>query len=482
MRGMRAAIVVLACALAACTVGPDYSRPALDLPAGWRMGKGEASEVTNTAWWEGFHDPALTRLLADTMAGSLDLKAAVARVDQARAQYGLARSALFPQVNADASVQKQRFSLNTFQGKFFATVPNVANTYNTYDLDLSASFEIDLWGRLRRATEAARAQLLASEEARRTVVLTLVANVADAYIELLALDDELAVAQRTLESRREVLRLQKARFEGGVAPESDYRQAESQFQIAAAAVPALQRQIAQQENLINVLAGRKPGPVERGRTLDDLAFPPVPAGLPSDLLEHRPDVRQAEQELVAANADIGVARAAWLPRISLTGFLGLQSEQLAQLTRSASYAWTEGAGLTQAVFNGGALQSQIELAQARQRELVAGYQGAVISALRDVNDALVARATLEQQRAEQQKNVAALTRLLKIAQRRYQEGAAIFLEVATAEQSLFDAQITLDSVRAQLFQSYADLYRAFGGGWIETAAALTPQAAGSTLP
>ena len=468
--------IAAACALAACTLGPDYKRPALEMPADWRTGPAEAGQVSNAAWWDAFQDPALSRLVADAIAGSLDLKAAVARVDQARAQYGLARSALFPQVNADASGQRQRASRNTFQGVFIA--PGQEN-YSSYDLDLSASFEIDLWGKLRRANEAARAQLLASEEARRTVVLTLVGNVADAYIELLALDDELAIAQRTLESRREVLRLQKARFEGGVAPESDFRQAESQFQIAAAAVPALRRQVAQQENLINLLAGRNPGPVARGRTFDELAFPPVPAGLPSDLLERRPDVRQAEEQLVAANANIGVARAAYFPQISLTGFLGFQSEQLAQLTRSSSFAWTAGAGLTQALFTGGALQSQVELAKGRERELAAAYQGAVISALRDVNDALVARSTLEQQRAEQEKNVIALTRLLKLATRRYQEGAAIFLEVATAEQSLFDAQISLDTVRAQEFQSYSDLYRAFGGGWIETAQALSPQAASS---
>ena len=348
--------------------------------------------------------------------------------------------------------------------------------YSSYDLYLSASYEIDVWGRLRRATEAARAQLLASEEGRRTVVLTLVTNVADAYIQLLALDDELAIAQRTLESRREVLRLQKARFEGGVAPESDMRQAESQYQIAAAEVPALQRQIAQQENLISQLAGRKPGPVERGRTFSQLPLPPIPSGLPSDLLQRRPDVLQAEQSLVAANANIGVARAAYFPRISLTGLLGQQSAELSQLFKGLSFAWTGGAGLTQSLFSGGAVQSQVEFAQARQRELAASYQSAVISALRDVNDALTARATLEQQRAEQEKNVAALTRLLKLAQRRYQEGAAIFLEVATAEQSLFDAQIALDAVRAQLFQSYADLYRAFGGGWIDTAETLAPQA------
>jgi multidrug efflux system outer membrane protein len=468
------AAIAAACALAACAVGPDYTRPPLDLPAGWRMGPAEAGEISNAAWWEAFQDPALSKLVAESIAGSLDLQAAVARVDQARAQYGLARSALFPQVNADASGQRQRASRNTSQGAF---IPAGQENFNSYDLDMSATYEIDVWGRLRRATEAARAQLIASDEGRRTVVLTLVTSVADSYIQLLALDDELAIAQRTLESRREVVRLQKARFDGGVAPESDYRQAESQLQIAAAEVPSLQRQIAQQENAINVLAGRKPGSVERGRTINDLAFPPVPAGLPSDLLERRPDVRQAEQDLIAANANIGVARAAYFPRISLTGLLGFQSEQLAQLTRNSSFTWTAGAGLTQAIFNGGALRSQLALARARQRELVASYQGAVISALRDVNDALIARTTLEQQRAEQEKNVAALRRLLKLAQRRYQEGAAIFLEVATAEQSLFDAEISLDTLRAQMFQSYADLYRAIGGGWIHTAEAMAPQAA-----
>jgi multidrug efflux system outer membrane protein len=253
------------------------------------------------------------------------------------------------------------------------------------------------------------------------------------------------------------------------------RQAESQAQIAANEVPALKRQIAQQENLISLLAGRKPAPIER-RALDDLAFPPIPAGLPSDLLERRPDVRQAEQQLIAANANIGVARAAFLPRISLTGLLGLQSEQLSQLLKAPSLAWSGGAGLTQSVFNAGALESQVELARARQRELLADYQAAVNSALRDVNDALIARSTLEQQREEQQKNVQALTRLRVLAERRYKEGAAIFLEVATAEQSLFDAQISLDGVRAQLFQSYADLYRAFGGGWVQTAEGLAPRA------
>jgi outer membrane protein, multidrug efflux system len=472
----RRAIAAAVCVLAGCAVGPDYTRPPVDVPDSWRIGPAKAAEISNAAWWDAFHDPALTKLLGDAIAGSLDLKAAAARVDEARAQYGVARSALFPQLNADASGERLRASRTTFQGQ---SIPPGQQNYNNYDLDLSASYEIDVWGRLRRATEAARAQLLASEEGRRTIVLTLVTDVADAYIQLLALDDELAIAQRTLESRREVLRLQKARFEGGLAPESDMRQAESQFQIAAAAVPALQRQIAQQENLISLLAGRKPGPIERGRTFSELPFPPIPSGLPSDLLQRRPDVVQAEQSLIAANANIGVARAAYFPRISLTGLLGLQSQELSQLFKGPSFAWTGGAGLTQTLFSGGALRSQVEFAEARQRELVASYQTAVISALRDVNDALTARSTLEQQRAEQEKNVAALRRLLTLARRRYQEGAAIFLEVATAEQFLFDAEISLDGVRAQLFQSYADLYRAFGGGWIETAEELAPQASGN---
>jgi multidrug efflux system outer membrane protein len=469
-------VVAAVCLLAGCAVGPEYKRPPLDVPVGWRIGSAEAAEISNAAWWDAFHDPALSKLLAEAIAGSLDLKAAVARVDEARAQYGVARSALFPQLNADASGERVRASRTTFQGQ---SIPPGHQSYNSYDLDLSASYEIDVWGRLRRATEAARAQLLASYEGRRTVVLTLVTNVADAYIQLLALDDELAIARRTLESRREVLRLQKARFEGGLAPESDMRQAESQYQIAAAEVPALQRQIAQQENLISLLAGRKPGPVERGSTFSQLPLPPIPPGLPSDLLQRRPDVVQAEQSLIAANANIGVARAAYFPRISLTGLLGLQSQELSQLFKGPSFAWTGGAGLTQTLFNGGGLRSQVEFAEARQRELAASYQSAVISALRDVDDALTVRSTLEQQRAEQEKNVAALTRLLALAKRRYQEGAAIFLEVATAEQSLFDAEISLDGVRAQLFQSYADLYRAFGGGWIETAEALAPQASGN---
>jgi len=470
MSSGRPAAAVAAVLLAACaSVGPDYARPALDLPSAWRVGQAEAGEISNAPWWDGFQDPALTKLVADTIAGSLDLRAAVARVDQARAQYGLARSAQFPQLNADAVGERAKASRNSFSGA--GIVPG-RERYSYYDLDLSASYEIDVWGRLRRATESAQAQLLASEEGRRTVVLTLVTSVADAYIQLLSLDDQLAIAQRTLESRREVLRLQKARFEGGIAPESDMRQAQAQYQIAAAAVPALQRQVAQQENFISLLAGRSPGTVERGRPFGELTIPPVPSGLPSDLLARRPDIRQAEQSLIAANANIGVARAAYFPRISLTAFLGLQSQELAQLFKGGSLAWSGAGSLTQPLFNGGAIRSQIELAQARQRELVASYQGAVVSALRDVNDALVARSTLERQLAEQQKNVDALSRLLDLARRRYKEGAAIFLEVATAEQSLFDAQLTLDSVRAQLFQSYADLYRAFGGGWVQTAEAL----------
>jgi multidrug efflux system outer membrane protein len=454
--------------LAGCTVGPDYRRPDVTAPPAWRLGATSASETPDAAWWEQFGDPALTRLIRAALADSYDLKAAAARVDQALALYGAARAGLFPQVNADASAVRSRASRNTLQGQ---AIPAGHQVYGALDLDLSASYEIDLWGRVRRATEAARAGLLASEEARRTVVMTLVSSVAEAYIELRALDEQLEIGRRTLDSRREALRLQKARFEGGVAAETDLRQAESQFESAASVLPQVERAIGQQENLIKVLVGADPGAVERGLPIGQLQFPAIPAGLPADLLQRRPDLRQAEQELVAANADIGVARAAYFPRIALTGLLGVQSAQLSNLFNDASVAWSVGAGAVQPLIDGGAIASQVRLAEARQREALYSYRRAVIGAFQEVEDALIARSTLERQRAEEAKNVAALRRFRDLAESRYREGATIYLEVATAEQSLFDAELALSAVQAQLFQSYANLYKALGGGWVDRAAA-----------
>src|SRR6266480_3715699 len=317
--------LLLAVPLSACMVGPDYRRPEVEVPAAWRLGATEASAIANIAWWDQFQDPVLSDLVRTALANNKDLKIATANVDQALAQYGIVRSAQFPQVNAGLSAARERSSAN-------APLPG-GRIVNDYTVNLSASFELDVWGKLRRATESARASLLASEQGKGTVVLTVVTAAATGYIQLRALDRQLEIAQYTSQSLGEAARLQRVRFEEGAVPQSDYQQAESQYREAVARVPELEREIAQQENFISVLLGRNPGPIARGRNIDALSFPAVSEGLPASLLERRPDIRQAEQNLIAANADIGVAKAAYFPDFSLTAALGFESAALSDLSK-----------------------------------------------------------------------------------------------------------------------------------------------------
>ena len=456
---------MLVASLSACMVGPDYQRPEVDVPAAWRLGATEAVEIANIAWWDQFRDPVLSELVRTALANNKDLEIATASVDQAAAQYGIVRSAQFPQVNAGVSAARERSSAN-------APLPG-GRTVNDYGVNLSASFELDVWGKLRRATESARANLLATEQGKGTVVLTVVTTVATGYIQLRALDRQLRIAQDTSDSFGEVTRLQRIRFEEGAVPESDYRQAESQYRDALAHVPELEREIARQENFISVLLGRNPGPIARGNDIDGFLFPAVPGALPAALLERRPDIRQAEQQLIAANADIGVAKAAYFPDISLTGLLGLESAQLSDLFKGPSRVWSFGAGIAQPIFNAGRIRAQVAKAEALQREALYTYQKAIISAFQDVENALIDQTKFGQVRTEQGRNVAALRRFRDLAELRYREGATIYLEVANAEQSLFNAELSYVATQAQLFQSYANLYRAMGGGWIEEAERLT---------
>jgi len=456
--------LLLAAALSGCMVGPDYRRPEIETPVSWRLETAQAGEISNVGWWEQFQDPALASLVRRTLENNKDLAIATANVDQAFAQYGITRSALFPQVDAAASGTRERLSQN---GP--VSIPPGHETFNDYSVNLALSYELDVWGRLRRATESARASLLGSEEGRRTVVLTLVASVANGYIQLRALDRQLEIARYTSQSLGEAARLQRVRFDEGAIPESDYRQAESQYQTAAAQVPELERQIARQENFISVLLGRNPGPIERGRDIDVLAFPAVPEALPAALLERRPDIRQAEQNLIAANADIGVAKAAYFPRISLTGLLGFESTELSDLFKGPSKAWSAGVGVTLPIFNAGRIKNQVAQTEAFQRQALAAYQKSIISGFQDVEDALVDRAKFGETREVQARNVAALQRFRDLAVLRYKEGATIYLEVANAEQSLFNAQLAYVATQSQLFQSYANLYKAMGGGWVADA-------------
>jgi outer membrane protein, multidrug efflux system len=460
--------LLLAMPLSACMVGPDYQRPEVDVPAAWRLGATEAGEISNIAWWDEFQDPVLSSLVRTALANNKDLMIATANVDQTAAQYGIVHSAEFPQLSAGATAERQRLSKTTALGS-----GSGRGLFNDFGVNLSASFELDIWGRLRRASESARASLLASQQGRGTVVLTVVATVASGYIQLRALDRQLEIAEYTSRSLGEAARLQRIRFEEGAVPESDYRQAESQYQEAAARVPELERQIAQQENSISVLLGHNPGPIPRGRDIDTLFFPAVPDGLPASLLERRPDIREAEENLIAANADIGVAKAAYFPDISLTGLLGLESAQLSDLFKGSSKVWSFGAGVLQPIFNAGRIRSQVARAEALQQEALYTYERSIISAFQDVENALIDRTKFGQIRGEQAKNVAALRRFRDLAELRYKEGATIYLEVATAEQSLFNAQLAYVTTQSQLFQSYANLYKAMGGGWVEEAERLT---------
>jgi multidrug efflux system outer membrane protein len=453
--------LLLALLPAACTVGPDYQRPDVEVPSGWRFGTTTAgSEIPEVAWWEQFEDPVLSSLVLSALANNKDVAIATANVDQAAAQYGIARSAQFPEVNANASATREKVSETTS-----LLVPASRAHFNDYGINLSASFELDVWGKLRRATESAKASLLASEEGKGTVMLTVVTSVATGYIQLRALDRQLEIAQSTSDSLGEAARLQKIRFDEGAIPESDYQQAASQYRAAAAQVPELEREIAQQENFLSVLLGQNPGPIPRGRDIDSLLFPVIPVGLPASLLERRPDVRQSEDNLAAANADIGVAKAAYFPDISLTALLGVESAQLSDLFKGPSKAWSYGAGLLQPVFNAGRISSQVAQAEALQHQALAIYQKSIISAFQDVENALVDRTMYSRVREEQAKNVEALQRFRDLARLRYQEGATIYLEVANAEQALFTAELAYVATQSLLFQSYANLYKALGGGW-----------------
>jgi len=471
LRGIAAALA-FGLALSACTVGPDYHRPDIDVPPAWRLGTTESEEISNVVWWDQFQDPVLSDLVRMSLGNIKDLKIATANIDQAFAQFGITRAAQFPQVNLGANAGRERASAN-------APVPT-GGTFNDFGVNLSLSFELDLWGKLRRATESARASLLASEEGRRTVVLTVASTVANGYVQLRALDRQLEIARHTSDALGEVTRLQRIRFDEGAIPESDYRQAESQYRDALARVPELEREIARQENFLGVLLGHNPGPIARGRDIDSLLFPAVPADLPSSLLERRPDIKQAEQQLVAANANIGVAKAAYFPDISLTALLGLESGHVGGLFKGPSGLWSIGASLLQPIFDGGRIAGQVAAAEAVQRQALAGYEKSIISAFADVDDALADRVKYEQVRDEQARNVEALRRFRDLAEFRYKEGATIYLEVANAEQSLLNAELALVTAQSQYFQSYANLYKAMGGGWIGDAEALVPKGVAQT--
>jgi multidrug efflux system outer membrane protein len=450
-------------------MGPDYHRPKLDMPASYRdvapVGNPSGNDVTSIGddnWWQVYTDPNLQALLGRALQNNFDVRVAVARIDQARAQLGSARLYYLPQVAAGASINRAETSN-------FILPPNTPRIHNQDAIEIQASYQLDLWGQLRRLNEAARADLLASVYAQRAVRVTLVANLAAAYFDLVSLDSQLEITHRTVDTRDKFVELTTALHNGGYVTGLDVATAEAQLAAARATVPELERQIARTEDEISILVADNPGPIVRahyGEAVPE-APPRPPPGLPSTLLERRPDIAQAEQALVAANAEIGVAKAALFPNISLTGSAGKLSLPLSQLMSSAATQWSVGVSLVQPLLSVQQNLYQVQLADARKREALYLYQKAVQTAFQEVADALVDYQKFGEFETEQIHQVAALRRAREIAMARYRTGYASYFDVINADRDLFVAELLSAQAYTNSLNALVHLYSALGGGWQE---------------
>jgi outer membrane protein, multidrug efflux system len=472
---MKTTFVIAAAALvlSSCAVGPNYKRPQLAVPTNFRtpqateapLPESQAASLADAKWFEVFRDQRLQALIKVALEQNYDLRDAVARVDEARANLGITRSNQYPQVGASGDLQFTRVSRNGQLPLPASFVPNQNRNWGEAALNL-LSFQLDLWGQLRRATEGARANLLNADWNRKTVITTVVSQVAADYFQLLELDSELEISQSTLQSRRESLELTTERQSHGIATQLDVRQAEQLVESAAVSIPELQQQIEQTEDQVSLLLGKNPGIVERARTFSlDYVPPEVPAGLPSSLLERRPDIRAAEQAMIAANANIGVAKAAYFPQISLTGSVGGQSSSLSNLFAGPARVFSFVPQLTQPIFTAGRLKNNVRLAQAQREDAQIAWEKSISTAFQEVSDALIAHQRTRESRVEQQKLVVALEDRKRLAYARYTGGVDTQLNALDADRDLLSAQLTLEQVRYAELVSVIQLYKALGGGW-----------------
>jgi multidrug efflux system outer membrane protein len=444
-------------------LGPDYRRPEIETMEKYRFEEKATRDVADTAWWRQFGDPILNELIRIALVENKDVRIAAARIEEFQGRYGATRSELFPQIGGGAAAERRRSTAFIWPR---GLVGDIDPYYSNYQVSINANWELDIWGRIRRLSEAARHQLFASEAARRATILTLVSSVASSYINLLILDRQLEIARATAAARRETLEVFRMRYEGGVISQLELAQIESQYEAAGAAIPALESSIAQQENALAVLLGRNPGPIGRGRELGQLELPMVSAGLPSELLTRRPDLREAEQNLISANAQIGAARALYFPRISLTGMLGVASTQLATLFTGPAYMAAFGVMTSIPIFTAGGIAGQVKQAEARQEQALVGYQRAIQIAFREVEDSLVAVQKTRSELDAQTRQVEALRTYLEMAQLRFEEGYISFIEVLDAQRSLFEAETIQAQTRGRVFNSLVNLYKSLGGGWV----------------
>ncbi|HEY9465449.1 MAG TPA: efflux transporter outer membrane subunit [Vicinamibacterales bacterium] len=448
------------------TVGPNYARPEMSPPAVYRdAGDAQAREtLADIPWWQVFQDEALQALIRDAIAHNYDLRVAIARVQEARALARVARSFLYPDVGISAFSGVNQASRNSQPP--IVTEDDEDRTFNNTSLTATMAWELDLFGRLRRDSEAAFARYLASEEGRRAVLITLVSDVATAYFQLRELDLQREVALRTLTLNDQTVDYYRTRLAGGVSNRLELDSAVANRSLTAASVPDIERQVAILENAISVLVGRAPGAVVRGQTLEEQALPPnIPVGVPAVLLERRPDVVQAEQLLVASNADVGAAKALFYPTISLTGSVGAISGDLSNLLKGDSFIWSLGANLFQPLFNAGRIRGNYEAARARFDQAMAEYQQTAINAYREVSDSLIAIQKLAAIRVEQQAGVVALRDASTLSRERYDIGLSSYIEILLADQQLFQLELELARTRGDEMRALAQLYRALGGGW-----------------
>ncbi|KAA0254481.1 MAG: efflux transporter outer membrane subunit [Acidobacteria bacterium] len=472
------ALLLLSAAGAGCRMGPDYARPELAPPAAYEHAIAGAEETANTAWWTRFGDPVLDGLITEALGNNRSVKIAAANVEAAAAVLTQTKAPLYPSVGYGASAGRQRPSELTGTGWSSA----VANPYDSFQLTGSASWELDLWGRVRRLTEAARADVLSTEEARRGVVLSLVAGVAGSYLQLRGLDEQLAIARRSLETYGESVRIFELQFKYGLVSQLTVEQARTQYETAAAAIPQLESQVVATENALALLLGRNPGAIARGLSIRELSLPAVPAGLPSSILESRPDVKQAEQGLVAANARIGAAKALYFPTISLTGVLGTSSAELSNLFKGPASVWNYAGSITGPLFNAGAIRAGVRISEAGRKAALLAYQDAVASAFADVENALVSRTKLVEETAARERLVRAAREYERLATLQYKGGYAPYSTVLQAQEKLFPSELDLAKARTQLLASLVTLYKVMGGGWVEEADRLTRAAPPGPAP